>query len=274
MNVIYKIYNILNTKFPFFGKYFYCFNFIFLLKIKYREFFKKRGNWVAGRVACLGQDVLLLLDLKDNLVNIQKGRIDYIIDLSKNKKIQPKIVAVESILKNKSVITFIEQQIFIPWFSKKPPLFFLIDSYSELTDQLFEHKIKKWKFCSNYNDLLHDNYFHDNYNSKGLLDTNHLIKIYKDFFFLFRKSYKNVPIIFLHFPVKLDNRERFKLRYIEIKKAIDILAKEFTNFHIIEVDENIVDWPEIKSIGMENFPYHFNKETYINFASQIKRIIS
>jgi hypothetical protein len=274
MNLPFKLYHIFKKKSLNLKKLLHYSNLIVLYKIKFRTYFKKKRNWVAGRVACLGQDVLILLDSKANLINIQKGRIDYITELNQNKKIKPNILKVESMLQNKLIITLIEQQIYIPWYSKNPPLFFLMDSYSELTDQLFENKINNWRFCSNYNDLLHDNYFHNNYHSKGLLDTNQLIKYYKDFFFLIRKKYKNIPIFFLHFPVKLDARERFKFRYIEIKHAIDIISIDFKNFYSIEVPEEVIDWPEIKSIGIEDFPYHFNKATYLNFALQIKNIIS
>ena len=70
MNIFFKLYHILNIKILNLKKLLHYSNLIVLYKIKYHTYFKKKRNWVAGRVACLGQDVLILLDLKASLFKI------------------------------------------------------------------------------------------------------------------------------------------------------------------------------------------------------------
>ena len=231
----------------------------------------KKGNWIMGRVACLGQDVYKLTNSSIPLINYQKARVDYINDISNDSNSKVKTIKVNQFIKRKDIRNLILQQEIFDFF-QKPPKALYMDSYSELTDQRFEEKIKKWAFNANFSDINHNKDFNGKFKSLGLLSESDLLDSYNSFFKTFRRKYGSVPIIFIHFPVKLDVREKFKLRYIEIKNAIDILKNEFQPFYSLEVDEYVVDWPEEYSSENEKFPYHYNKKTYEYLSNEINKL--
>lgn len=140
-----------------------------------------------------------------------------------------------------------------------------MDSYSELTDQKFFNYEKKWSFYANYSNINHSLEFKSKFKAEGLLDQTSLIDQYHQFFSYFRNTYGNVPIIFMHFPVKLDSREKFKIRHQKIKEAIEEIKFEFMPFYSLEADDKIVDFPKETPSELRGFPYHFNEETYMNF---------
>lgn len=235
-----------------------------------RSLFSRNRDWIMGRVACMGKDVLKLLSIDASLINIQKGRIDYLNNVNENKKCRVRSNKVISFIERDDIKYLIRQQQTGYGTKKKPPLMLYMDSYSELTDQNFVNKEKKWTFCANYSDITHSLEFQRKFESEGLLKEDDLIEQYHQFFSFIRKMYGNVPIVYLHFPVKLDNREKFKIRYLKIKEAIDKIKDEFQPFYSFEADEKIVDWPEESPPELKDFPYHYNKETYQNLANQIK----
>ena len=224
-----------------------------------------------GRVACLGQDVYKLTGCNLPLVNFQKARIDYLYDISNSPRLKANAIKVIPFINHYDIKNLILQQEIFGFFKKSPKLLYM-DSYSELTDQRFLKKMHKWSFCANFSDISYTSTFKSEYESLGLLDVNNLLESYRNFFNLFRINYGPVPIIFIHFPVKLDNREKFKFRYIQIKKAIDILKNEFSPFYSLDVEEDIVDWPNESSIENKNFPYHYNQETYQYLSDLLRKI--
>jgi hypothetical protein len=243
---------------------------IFLTKIK-NIFFVKKGRWIMGRVACLGQDVYKLTGISIPLVNYQKARVDYINEISNKPDLKSKTIQVYKFIKRKDIRNLILQQEIFNFF-QKPPIALYMDSYSELTDQRFVEKNKKWAFNANFSDISHNKGFKEKFKSLGLLEGSDLLESYNSFFKTFRRNYGSVPIIFIHFPVKLDGRDKFKLRYIEIKNAIDVLKNEFQPFYSLEVDEDIVDWPEENSFENEKFPYHYNQNTYKFLSDKVRKI--
>ena len=64
------------------------------------------------------------------------------------------------------------------------------------------------------------------------------------------------------------------MRYKSILIAINNLKNEFDNLVSIEIDENVVNWPEYKISDLEKFPYHFNYNTYKYFAKQLYFIVN
>jgi|LakMenEpi03Aug12_release.lakeMendotaPanAssembly.Ray.scaffolds.fasta_scaffold220332_2 hypothetical protein len=233
-----------------------------------RRIFKiSKEEWIMGRIACMGQDVLKLLNIGVPILNVQKGRIDLISQKSKNIVRTAQIVP---FIYRDDIKDLILQQELLYGNMMKPPIALYMDSFSDLTDQLFLHRKKRWSFCANFSDINHTMEFKKKFEVIGLLSMDSLIEHYRFFFNLFRQRYPSVPIIFMHFPVKLDKREKFNFRYKKIKEAIDILEKEFQQFYSFTVDEEIVNWPEELIPGLEKFPYHYNKETYQNLANQIK----
>ena len=248
---------------------FYIYRFNYKLRKKAKS---KNKDWIFGRVACMGQDVLKLTGSQTPLYNIQKGRVDYLYNLHHNTKLHTKTSKVVEFMSRKDIIPLIAQQEIFEWKSIGLPKLIFMDSYSELTDQLFVNREKHWCFCSNYSDLLHTPEFTNNFEVKGLIAIEDIENQYRDYFELLRERFPDTPIIFMHFPVKLDNREKFKIRYRSIQDAIERISKEFPHFYSISVDEKIIDWPEEKLPGIENFPYHFNNRTYQDFAEQIQSI--
>ena len=224
-----------------------------------------------GRVACLGQDVYKLTGTSIPLVNYQKARVDYVNEISNKPHLKSNTLKVYKFINRKDIRNLILQQEIFNFF-QKPPIALYMDSYSELTDQRFEEKIKKWAFNANFQDINHNKDFNGKFKSLGLLSESDLLDSYNSFFKTFRRKYGAVPIIFIHFPVKLDVREKFKLRYIEIKNAIDILKNEFQPFYSWEVDEYLVDWPEEYSFENQKFPYHYNKKTYEYLSNKINKL--
>lgn len=230
----------------------------------------RNRNWIMGRVACMGIDVFKLLNIDTSVLNIQKGRVDYLNSFFENSKNRTQAYKVYSNIKRNDIKSLIFQQQFGYGTKNKPPLMLYMDSFSELTDKRFFYMGNKWSFCANYSDINHSSKFKRKFVSEGFLHQDNLIEQYNKFFSFFRKTYGNAPIVFLHFPVKLDSRENFKIRYLKIKEAIDKVKDKFKPFYSFEVDEKIVDWPEDSSNELKNFPYHYNKETYQNLTDQIR----
>jgi len=241
-----------------------------LLSSFHRRFRYHNEDWIMGRVACMGRDVLKLLNIDVPVLNVQKGRVDYLNNIADNPKRKSRTAQVASFIERDDIKGLISQQEILYGNLKKTPIALYMDSFSELTDQLFYHRKQNWYFCANYSDINHTPEFEEKYETKGLLPVNALLEEYRLFFNSFRKKYNSVPILFLHFPVKLDKREKFHFRYQRIIEAIDILKDEFQPFYSFTVDEEIVDWPEELIPELENFPYHYNKATYQNLADQIE----
>lgn len=243
----------------------------------YLESFARRFNvpndkWVAGRTACLGNDVFALLKTPYKLFNMQKGRIDYILEVGLHPEVSARPLGMSRFLSRTDIFPLVLQQSGKAWFDARPPEALFMDSYSELTDQIFVHRVKKWKFCCNYSDLIHSMEFEQKFISAGLISVESMTEVYREFFEFVRRLWNNIPIVFLHFPVKLDSREKFRERSRAIQKSISEIQMSFPPFYSLEVPEHIVDWPEIKIPGLEKFPYHYNKQTYQAFAEQIKSI--
>jgi len=224
-----------------------------------------------GRYACLGFDVLNLLGSLPPAFNVQKGRVDYLLDIIANPDNHARTIKVDPFMARMDIVPLIAQEEHFLSMPKHPPSFVYMDSYSELTDQLFIHKNKQWKFCCNYTDLNHSAQFSQLFDKSGLLPLEELEGYYRCFFKYIRETYGNVPIIFLHFPVKLDRREKFKTRHRNILSIVNTLAKAFQPFYSITVADDIVDWPEERPAGLENFPYHYNAITYKTLAAAVLR---
>jgi hypothetical protein len=245
---------------------------IHILSLKLLNYFRVyKGDWVMGRVACLGQDVYKLLNLNLPIINYQKARIDYLNDVfSKTIRNTQAIQAIPYIPRD-DIKGLVLQQEALRIYNESPKALYM-DSYSELTDQRFLSRKQKWSFYANYSDIAHSEEFKNKFESQGLLGINDILDQYRQFFSLFRLNYGSVPIIFIHFPIKLETREKFKLRAAEIKNAIDLLKNDFQPFYSFEVNDEIVDWPKTNLTEIDFFPYHYNQDTYTYLANQIKSI--
>jgi hypothetical protein len=229
-----------------------------------------KGEWIFARIACLGKDVLKILPNDMQTLNVQKGRIDYLIDIIDKPKQKTRTLRVQKYFERQDIIPLMAELETWQWRILKPPKVVLMDSFSELSDQLFFHRRDKWRFCCHYSDINHTNEFENKFACEGLLQIDKIEEYYTKFFSHVRRLYDMVPIIYLCFPVKLDSRDKFKMQHQAIINSIRNVSKHFQPFYVICVDDEIVDWPEEKVPGLERFPYHFNSKTYDAFADKIR----
>ena len=232
-----------------------------------------QGSWVLGRHACLGRDVLDLLNIKWPVFNIQKGRVDYLVSAIREKDKRTRTIEMAPFLRRDDVIPFMRQQEYSNSLPKHPPKFVYMDSFSELVDQIYLHKQDGWGGCCCYGDINHNDIFKSAFEERGLLDIDHLESSYRNFFNLIRERYGEVPIIFLHFPTALEKRSKYLKRANALSVAIQKLSIEFSGIYSISVDERIVSKPITADVELRDFPYHYNKETYCAFSKALNEVL-
>lgn len=221
-----------------------------------------------GRYACLGNSVLEALGRRFKMHNIQKGRVDYLVNCLNRSSVMCRPELVYPYLARDYIVPTIDQQARIcPDFH---PDLILFDSFSELTDQLFRHNKEGWKFCANFDDVDHTPYFIENFTCLGLLNLEGLKDYYTEIFRSLEVRWPKKPIIFLHFPSALETRDKFLSRSEKIFSVINELEKSNPLLLSFSVPSDIVKHPEKLVNGMGNFPYHYNQETYDAFAEMIK----
>lgn len=233
---------------------------------------KQSRGWILGRIACLGHDVLGRMCLESTLWNIQKGRVDYLVRLQRDATIRPNTATVARHMFREDIIPLIQQQETATSYTSTPPKLILMDSFSELTDQLFIHAKNRWEFCCNYGDISDTDEFRDKFEKHGLLPIEEIDAWYRELFFNLRTRYGEIPIVFMHFPTKLDPRQIFHDRAKAIHESIQQLSLELTSLYSISVDNAIVDWPEKHGTQEfpDNFPYHYNNRTYEEFRLKVE----
>ena len=88
----------------------------------------QHGPWILARHACLGRDVLKELGVRMPVVNIQKGRVDYILDCIRSTRCVLRISEVSRYVINTPLLA---QQQALAWFgASRPPELVYMDSYS------------------------------------------------------------------------------------------------------------------------------------------------
>jgi hypothetical protein len=220
-----------------------------------------------GRYACLGTAVLEVLGRRYKMHNIQKGRVDYLLQVMESESglCRPN-AAIRHLARDFIVPTVEQQACLCPDFT---PELVLVDSFSDLTDQLFQHRREHWQFCCNYLDLEHSDEFADTFDSLGLLDLDGLQNSYESMLRTIEARWPGIPVIYIHFPDVLEEREKFVERAREIRRVVELCAGLNPNLYSFSVPAEIVKRPEVLEPGMENFPYHYNQATYQAFADLI-----
>lgn len=221
-----------------------------------------------GRYACLGAAVLDALGRKYKMHNIQKGRVDYLLQAINDPSVLCKPEAAVRHLARDYIAPAVEQQAHLcPDYT--PELVF-VDSFSELTDQLFRHKKEGWQFCCNYLDLEHGDEFAATFESLGLMNLDGLQDVYLAMLRAVEARWPGIPVIYIHFPDALEERDRFVERARQIRQVVEACAAQHPNLYSFSVPPEIVKRPEVVEPGMENFPYHYNQATYKAFADMIR----
>ena len=226
-------------------------------------------DWIYGRHACLGYDVLQALKLQTKLINFQKARVDSFIESNCVFYNDELLLEVKRCMPRDDVFGLIVQQQHIFKAPKHPPRFILMDSYSELTDQMYRYKKNGWKFFCNSNDLEPSDNFRLNFQSCGLLPNNKIRSAYEKYFDYLQMRYPNTPIIFLHIPKMLEARDYYLERNDVIREAISSLANDYEFLYPISIDENVVNWRIDGHGAPDYYPYHYNRETYLSYAESI-----
>jgi hypothetical protein len=225
---------------------------------------------VYGRVACLGRNIFELRypkDTKTLLVNQQKVRVDLFVEWLEGAA-KPRAELVKKYMLRQDVYPLIEQQSVSNWNSKCNFLYFLIDSFSELSDQKFTHKDEGWSFCCHYTDINHDSDFDNIFECNGLLPINKIESSYDKFFNFIEEYYPNKKVFFIHFPTKYDERPIFKERGEEILRVMNKFQQERKNIQNVYINEELVELNE-----NDYFPYHFSSQTNNAFLAQWLKII-
>jgi hypothetical protein len=235
----------------------------FYLRQKTNKVVNGKMKWVLCRTACLGNDTYKLLDSPLPIYHLQKARVDYLLNfflLNESKKVP--ISAARYVIDDIKPLFF--QQYNLDLNFKTPPTVLFMDSLAELVDQKFSYrKDPEAFFCSYYSDV-HES-IKKEYNADGLLPAPEIYNSYKNFFEVFRSRSPKTDIIFINFPKKLEEREKFRGRHDLIKDAINRLSLELDNFHVLDVPEEIVDWnPKDRN------RYHYCKEVYSFLANEIR----
>ncbi|WP_157799285.1 hypothetical protein [Polynucleobacter brandtiae] len=167
------------------------------------------------------------------------------------------------------VLPLIKQLEFFDCLPKKSPKFILMDSFSELTDQLFESRRDQWLFACAYGDVSHTTEFESQFKCHGLLPVESLEKQYLALFNAFEARWGLVPILFLHFPIALEKRQLYIDRHHGIVEVIQKISKSVKNLTPIQINEVEIAWPEHVSEELKNFPYHYDVKTYEKFKVQL-----
>lgn len=235
---------------------------------------RSKQPWVFSRTACLGNDVYHLAKISIARHNVQKGRCDELLRryLQQDKsKFSRKI---SGHLTRQDIFPLIIEQERI-WWQKPAPEFVFMDSYSELTDQLFTDKNRAISFCANYADIKIDKSELSDISCLGLIKIEDLKDQYFRFFSMLHNMWPKTFIIFLHFPSHREKRVSFIYRAQAIREAIGQL----------QVDDKMIISLEIPSRGQENFqvsdddladefPYHYDERTYLVFAKKLQSAIA
>jgi len=220
---------------------------------------------------CLGADVLRLLQPAHKVVNVQKERVDYLIECWRNPRCRARTLPVIEHMQRAEIIGCImQQEILYDWMRPRKPMALFMDSMAEHADQRFVHKRDGWSFLCSYTDLAHTEKFRRAFNMAGLLPIDDLNKHFGLFFEEFRSRFGKIPIFYLHFPLKLETRQKFRDRHLAIRQAVDCLATEFQPLYSLAVDEAVVDRDEERTADLWSFPYHYNKRTYEEFAYLVR----
>ena len=218
---------------------------------------------ILSRTSHFGDFVLNKLETETFAVkNHHKSRIDYILECSKNENYTVKANFLKPYTIRDDIQALMEQSQnnFFGYYNVKA---IIMDSFSELADKLFISK-DGWAFCSDYTDVDHSGDFDDNFRCEDLLPFNQLKAYYIDFFNKLKETYGEIPVIFLHFPAKFDNREEYRQRAMFINDIISELAGKYSNLHSINVDDELIVKNEL-----DDFPYHFSNETIEAFLNKI-----
>lgn len=196
--------------------------------------------------------------------NFQKMRIDVLYKIRKNELSPPRFFNIW--LFKPFLYTVFIQQMKSFWTNVKEKDILIMDSYSELTDQLFIKN--KNAFLGHYNDI--DSKFKlKGFSCCGLLNEKEIEKYYILFFNELFTVNPNLKVYFFTYPTVKEERVKYINRSRIIRDVIKSLA---VRYKIIFYDLDDYEY-EIKN-EEESFPYHYNSEFYEYLSEELKKILN
>ena len=123
------------------------------------------------------------------MINNQKGRIDFLIESNFDNNIIPNSASIKKYLSREFIHGVISQQE-SDFFGYRRPNVIIMDSLSELVDQMFESRLDKTKFLAYYSDINHSESFNNEFKVLGLMPLEGILKSYQFFFDHVNKKYQ------------------------------------------------------------------------------------
>jgi hypothetical protein len=241
------------------------------LKWNLRKWIKhKSKDWILGRYACLGSEVMNRLYPQTPVFNVQKGRVDLQNKIMNGTLAPPIPDIIEPHLMRPDLLELAIQQSSLPAPQVIRPRFLLMDSFSELTDQLFVHRTDGWQFCYNWTDLNHTTERESLFKAKGLLPIHDLECAYREYFTRIQTLFPGMPMIYLFFSTALDSREKFKERDKKIAETINRLKADFPELLTIALPDHMISRPKTDNEEYNDFPYHYSSESYDQYAERTR----
>jgi hypothetical protein len=225
---------------------------------------------IFSRVACFGRLVIEDRNIIRNsrVYNFQKARMDYI-----NLVLNGAIPSYEDdedlnkLISNSELQEFQKQNLSISGFDFKNISYFIIDTFSDLTDRKFIIGGSSKYFFSHYGDLDRKSDVYKDVEDHGLVDLVQLKVEYKNFVEKVTKLNPNSQIIFINYPTKFEQRVEYIQRGKAIAQALDEISQSNKNIHNIYLSEG-----QVKSV--DPFPYHFDEQTNKMLKYEVNRVLN
>lgn len=231
--------------------------------------------WVFNRTACLGSDVLKLSlpEIKSaRRFHLQKVRIDVLakhirLPFFRKRNLVP--LSVRRVMVREDGWGHVDQQNSHLMRHQHPPIFCLIDSYSELTDQRFVHTLSGSYFHANYADVSKEALADGSVRSEGLLDLDDAIRHFENLISTIENLWGPVPIFLLTYPKDLESRQRFLVRGEQLDSIFEVLAHTYQNVNLIAGPAEAVEADENEIAQGQVFPYHYDKRVKEELARNL-----
>ena len=222
---------------------------------------------IIGRTSCFGNRVTKLFN-RFNFFNNQKFRLDNFIESFEKKEsslfIDDKF---NNLFVDKSLFRLLLKQndLNILDYNLKDPDFIFLESYSDLTDILFEHKYGARFLChlTDFKPLVWKQISTEAFSNKnlilncGLLNLDKFSFLIEEFVSNIKERFnKDIPIIYLHTPVKFENRKKIIYRNNKITQITEQISNNFHNFYSLKIPEN-----KVSPLSDNCLTYHFSDDT-------------
>ena len=240
-------------------------------RVKKAVFTFDKEPWVLCRTACLGNDVRNLALPGLPFLNFQKGRVDRLENLffGGGRERPVPLIARGFLLRKDVWDLLVELNQVLSSANSLPPCAILIDSYSDLTDQLFQTRWTNGWFFANYGDVKNRT---PNLRRLGLLNLDHHHKSWRKIVTLLTQKWPGVPIFLLTYPTFFETRKKFLERAETISLSWEKIAGEFDNVYCVHLPPStaVKNFEDDRSPG-DNFPYHYGPKVVRRLARMVSQ---